>query len=394
MDEQSLPESSLPQEEKTPRRSRARERHQRRKERQTGMVQPLAAPRQIAPKRSYQMPSISISIPASIKSLRYAVYAAAGLAFVVAVIFILGRLRNNTPQSEPNAIWLGDQWTYAPREANDVSGLAAKMRDGHIGTVYAWVALLRPNAAWSDTSKFGGIKPFVQQMRAAYPTAKLYGWLSVGSQNETGGDRLSDPNIQQMVADLSARIVGEFGFDGVFLNVVPIKSGDENFLTLLRKIRASLGDNVPLSVAVPPDWTPTDAGITLPPRIAPGTVWDDPYKQRVALLADQIAVMAFNTGFTSPGDYSAWVAYQLKTYTKAIATLDTSTELIIGLPTYNQLPDHDPNVENILTGTQGVKSGLIQASDTAKFFKGVGLYAEWETDSDEWSQLHQWAEAN
>jgi hypothetical protein len=394
MDEQSLPERALPPEEKAPRKNRARDRHQRRKERSVGMAQPVATPRQLAPKRNYQMPSISIAIPQQIRSLRYAVYAAAGLAFVVAVIFILGRLRNNAVQAEPNAIWLGDQWTYAPRENSDVSDLVSKMQSGHIGTVYAWVALLRPNAAWSDTSKFGSIKPFVQQLRGEYPAAKLYGWLSLGSQNETGGDRLADPNVQQMVTDLSARIVGEFGFDGVFLNVVPVRSGDENFLTLLRKIRATLGDNVPLAVAVPPDWTPKDAGITLPPRIAPGTVWDDPYKQRVALLADQIAVMAFNTGFTSPGDYSAWVAYQLKTYASAITALDTSTELIIGLPTYSQIPDHDPNVENILTGTQGVKSGLLQASDTAKAFTGVGLYAEWETDSDEWNQLRQWAEAS
>ena len=67
-----------------------------------------------------------------------------------------------------------------------------------------------------------------------------------------------------------------------------------------------------LAVAVPPDWTPSDAGIVVPRQIEPGTVWEQSYKQRVALLANQIFVAAYNAGFETAADYSAWVAYQVQ----------------------------------------------------------------------------------
>jgi len=314
----------------------------------------------------------------------------AGAAFIVLVIYVLGRVANTseTPDQETNAIWIGTQWTYDSPDDAALAGLAQRLRDNQIGTIYAFVSLLQPNGTWTDTNRLDAVKAFSDRFKNTFPTVRLYGWLSIGSQGADGNNRLGDASVQQNIADFSQRMIGDFDFDGVFLNVVPVINGDESYLSLLRKVRATIGENAALAVAVPPDWTPTDAGVPIPQQIEPGTIWDESYKQRVALLADQIFVAAYNAGFDTPGDFSAWVAYQVKTFAQAIADLDTTTELVIGVPTYDAAPpDHDPAVENVESAIQGIAAGLTDAGQAAQFVRGIGVYAEWETADAEWLQI-------
>jgi hypothetical protein len=299
-------------------------------------------------------------------------------------------LKNNTNDTglEPNAIWLGTQWTYDNPDDNTLAGLIQHLKDNKIGTAYAFVSLLQPDGSWTDTNKLDAVKGFADRFKKILPDVQLYGWLSIGSQGVDGNNRLGDSGIQQNIADFSQRMISDFDFDGVFLNVVPVINGDENYLSLLRKVRVTVGENADLAVAVPPDWTPTDANIPVPKQIEPGTIWDEGYKQRVALLSDQIFVAAYNAGLDTPNDYSAWLAYQVKTYAKAIADLDTTTQLIIGVPTYAAAPpDHDPAIENPQTAIRGITSGLSDAGGAAQFVRGIGVYAEWETTPDEWNQI-------
>jgi hypothetical protein len=379
-----------PESEENPRKNRARDRHQRRKERSSGMVYPTNAPRsqprQIRPTGSFQIPKIQLPTGSN----RLILYGIAAAAFIVLVIFALGRLKNNnnTPDIEPNAIWLGTQWTYDNPDDAALSTLVQRFNDNHIGTAYAFVSLLQPDGSWTDTNKLDSVKAFADRFKKLMPKVQLYGWLSIGSQGVDGNNRLGDAGVQQNISDFSQRMIDDFDFNGVFLNVVPVINGDESYLSLLRKVRATIGENADLAVAVPPDWTPTDAGIAVPKQIEPGTIWDESYKQRVALLADQIFVAAYNAGFDNPDDYSAWIAYQVKTYAQAIADLATTTELIIGVPTYDAAPpDHDPAIENAQSAIKGITAGLSQAGAAAQFVRGIGIYAEWETTADEWNQI-------
>jgi hypothetical protein len=377
-----------------PRKSRARERHERRKGTQPGMARPInihipqRAPRQLRPAGGFKLPAISLP------QGRTALYIVGAVIFVGLVVLFVGRLRNNAPATEPNAIWLGTQWTYDNPDQEAVTSLGGRLRDHGVGTAYAWVSLLRPNGAWSDTAKFDAVRFFVQQFKQAAPQTKLFGWLSISATDESGANRLGDTKVQQTVADFSQRVINEFGFDGIFLNIVPVADNDENFLVLLRKVRATIGVDRLMGIAVPPDWTPEDGSIPLPPRIAPGAIWQTSYKQKVALLADQIAVMAFNTGLASSEAYTAWVGYQVTAYARALADLDTSTQIIIGVPmSANKMPDHDPLVENVPSATNGIRAGLLAAGDSAKYIKGIGLYAEWDMDNEKWSQVkREWLE--
>jgi spore germination protein YaaH len=368
----------------TPRKSRARERHERRKERGQGMALPsgFSARRQLTPAGGFKLPQIQIP------QNRIVAYAVAGFIFIVAVIFILGRLKNSAPQLGANAIWIGTEWTYQSPDDAKVSTLVQKLVDHRIGTVYAWVSLLQPNNSWTDTGKLDQVKSFVKQFKRLYPKANLYGWLSIGSQGADGNDRLGDSTVQQMIADFSQRMIAEYGFDGIALNIVPVANNDENYLTLLRKVRATIGETGFMALAVPPDWTPANANIPMPSHIAPDTYWEEAFKQRVALLADQLIVTAYSSGLQTPADYSAWVAYQVKAFTVAIADLQTTTQILIGVPTYDaQPPTHDPAVENVQSAVNGIRAGLENAGDGAKFVKGIAIYAEWQASDDDWSKI-------
>jgi hypothetical protein len=311
----------------------------------------------------------------------------AGVLFVL-VLFLLERFAGNAPVVQPNAIWIGTEWTYETHEDADVQGLVQRLRDHHIGTVYAWVSWLQEDETWRGAENFGAVKAFADQFKAAYPESALMGWVSYPVNVGENNYRLDNTELQQNVADFSQRIVTDLGFDGIFLNVEPVWNADENFLELLRKVRTSLGDGVPLAAAIPPDWSPIDAGIPVPPLIVPGTVWDKEYKQSVALLTDQMAVMAYNSGLSDAADYSQWTAYQVKTFAEAIGELGAGTEVVIGIPTYeDELPGHDSVVENVESALIGIDAGLEEAGDAAAYVRGVAIYAGWTTDDLEWLQF-------
>jgi hypothetical protein len=373
---------------------KARERQRRRQQRQQQQEQATPRPsRQLAPSGRVKL---NVNLP-SIRLTRFRLVAGVifGVVVVASVIFLLRQIKPATPDDLPHAVWIGTEWTYESHEAEAITQLVDQWRENDIGAVYAWVSWLQEDGTWRGAENFTNVRAFAQQVKEAYPQVDLLGWLSFPVNLGEDGYRLDDEELQQNIADFSASIVSELGFDGVFLNVEPVWTGDESYLELLRKVRASIGDDVTLSVAAPPDWSPENAGIPVPPLIVPGTIWETEYKQSVALLADQIAVMAYNSGLSSPTDYEQWLAYQVATFARAVSALGQGTELLIGIPTYDaEPPGHDPMVENVESALDGYVSGLQQAGDSSSFVRGVAIYAGWTTDDLEWAQFGAWLNAS
>ncbi len=359
----------------------ARERQQRRKGQQMAQPSPSRkSPRQTARASRLQLPRLRLPVN------RIWVTVIGAFLFVVIVVFGLGQLRPTRVEAGPNGIWAGTEWTYETPVDEFVQAFAQRLKENDIGTVYAWVSWLQEDGNWRGTLNFPNVKTFVDQFRAAYPEATLYGWVSLPVQGGEDGYRLDDEGVQDAVAEFSQRVVNDFGFDGVFLNVEPVWSGDENFLSLLRKVRAAVGIDTLISVATPPDWSPLNPTIPVPPLIEPGTVWDDTFKQSVALLSDELAVMAYNSGLSNPDDYKQWVAYQVETFATAIEPLGEGTHIMVGVPTYDaEPPGHDPLVENIASAHAGFKLGLENAGTAADFVRGLAIYAGWTTDEQEWA---------
>jgi hypothetical protein len=402
MSEPSFPSQSSPD---RPTRGRARARVKRRQQERltrTGsfpVVPPLSGESAPIPRRRpvrgasshirvpgsnrIHLPRINLSID------RVVLYIIGSVVIVVLVVFILGRVRNRPAEGYPNAVWISDEWTYSTPEDEQLASFVDKLRENQVGVVYAWVSQLEPTGSWFGSANFDNVSAFAERFKEAYPDSNLYGWINVPG-SASAGYSLDQPPVQTIVADLSQRIVGEFGFDGVFLNVDPVTNGDPGYLALLRRVRGAIGLDTPMGAAVPPDWTPVDAEIPLPPQIAPGTVWDDTYKQSVALLVDHMTVRTYNTGFASAVDYSEWVAYQVEAFTEAVAELGVTTTLYFGLPTYDASPPlHDPAAENVESAAAGIRRGLNALEENADFVGGVAVYAEWTTDDDEWEAFRR-----
>lgn len=389
-----------PPDDSTPRRGRARERQQRRRERRQHVMpasgRSTKKPRQISVPGGFKMPNVNLS------QGRNLLYIVGGLLFVIGVIVVLGLFKDNTAPTDPNALWIGTEWTYDNPSNEDVLAFSRRLREHRIGTVYAWVSWLKPDGRWSgrsdDTNEFAdvqaSVQAFVEQFKLVYPEARLYGWVSVPTDTLGIPARLGEPDVQQAIASFSRRVIDELGFDGVFLNIETVWDGDEDFLAVLRRVRSTLGTQIPISVAVPPDWSPLGVDIPVSSSILPGTAWAKEYKQGVALLVDEIAVMAYNSGLTSVADYAEWMAYQVRAFSQAIDELGTDTDLVIGIPTYDaELPAHDPAVENIPSALNGIQLGLNAAGDAARLVRGLAIYASWETDDDEWAQFQRgWIE--
>lgn len=356
---------------------------------QTQPVQRLRAS-QVSVPGGFQLPKFDFK--------RYGIYAYIGAAvlIVLGVIIFLGLFKNDPAPSFPNAIWIGSEWTYESPEPAQIVEFAEKLRTNRIGTVYAWVSFLKGDNEWSgiaaSTHTFEEVEAnvisFVSQFRAVYPQANLYGWVSFPV--DIGGTyRLSDPDVVAKIAEFSGRVVKDMGFDGVMLNAEPVWNANaDDYITLLQAIRRTIGD-APLAVAVFPDWSPAEANIPKPPQIAPGTEYSVGFKQSIALMVDEIMVMAYNSDLSTPPDYVEWVAYQTQAYAKAVADVEGGASVRVGIPTYADAPAHDTTVENIPSAISGVIKGLEQAGDAARVIDGVAIYASWETDEDEWRLFDQ-----
>ncbi len=332
---------------------------------------------------------MSITLPqVRIPVVRLVTGLALGVILLVGVVVFLRSLKPAEAEILPNALWLGTEWTYEEHEARDIRSLAERLRENEIGTVYAWVSWLQGDVTWRGAERFNRVKAFATQLKDEWPELELHGWISLPVNLGEAGYRLDDQELQQAVVDFCSSVVRELGFDGVFLNIEPVWDGDEHFVELLRKVRLRLGESVPVSVAVPPDWSPVDAGIPVPPLILPGTVWSRDYKQNVALLSDQMAIMSYNSGLSAATDYETWMAYQVQTFSEAVSELGEGTRLMIGIPTYDaEPPGHDPEVENMISALNGLRAGLAAAGPAAEWVQGAAIYADWTTDAAEWEQF-------
>ncbi len=308
---------------------------------------------------------------------------AAALTVILALLVLL---RPKEPIGH-NAIWIGIRWGEEVHTDDEVESLARLLHAEGIDVVYVWTSWLQDDGTWSETT-FENMAAFVEQFKRYYSDARLDAWI--GIPVELPDYRLDDEDIRAEIAAFSSQVLSTFGFDGIHLNAEPVWNGDEYFPVLLREVRQAIGEDIILSVAVPPDWNTGVPGIPAGPYTTADAHWSREYKQRVAFLSDEIAVMAYNSGLSTPEEYQIWMAYQVSQFAGALSPLGVDTQLIFGIPTYDaEPPGHDPAAESVPAAISGIKQGLDAVGAAAQLVRGVGIYAEWSTDAAEWTAYRQ-----
>jgi hypothetical protein len=249
----------------------------------------------------------------------------------------------------------------------------------HHGIVYAYPHLIPFDSAGRlPLHNREQMRAFLASARRVAPNMKLLPWvggLRVGYKRSRAGTiDLGDlGQRQRMVAE--CRGLMDEGFDGIHVNVEPIANGDDDYLALLRALRAAVGTGI-LSLSA------TRPG-PMAPAFAPNFFWTADYYARIADSADQVVLMTYDTAIPTPSLYRRYVAYAARTVTANLAR-SHRTRVLVGIPTYDETGlMHRKGVETPENALLGVVSGL--RGRTGGTFEGVALYAEWTTDPEDWA---------
>lgn len=283
------------------------------------------------------------------------------------------------------AAWIGIEWAMEPHTGAEIRQFAAELQSRRIRYGYFYVSYLKPDGTFNPT--FAHAADFTRRMREAAPDTVLLAWVGVPIQgeNEAGEtiNRLESAATRAQIASFAAMTVRDLGFDGVHLNAEMAHDGDTAFLSTLSDIRRELPDGAMLS-------TTTHAlrlirPVTFVPYPSVAHHWSTDYLRDVAALADQVALMAYDSGLPFPADYRRWMAYQVRESTVALA--DSPAQLIIGIPTSEEwTPSHQTQGETLDAALWGLQAGLAE-STAADRLKGIAVYPDWETSAGEWERI-------
>ncbi len=283
-----------------------------------------------------------------------------------------------------NAVWLEHRWLEREQPGEKMEMLFASLQ-AH-GIRYVFPHLIPFNSAGRlPLHSREQMRAFLQTARRVAPELRLLPWiggLRVGYKRQRAGSiDLADLGQRQRIVAECRGLIDE-GFDGIHVNVEPVADGNVDFLALLRVLRTAVGADRVLSVsAIRP------GPFALP--FAPNFLWTPEYYGRVGGIADQIVVMAYDTGLPTTPFYRRYVSWASRRTTRALVGASPSVRVLIGVPTYDPTGlMHRRGVETPENAIPAIVAGLRGVGGGGTF-EGIALYAEWTTDAAEWASYER-----
>jgi len=278
-----------------------------------------------------------------------------------------------------NAVWLEHRWLERPHPEPEMVELLEMLHRRGIAYAYPHLIPFGEGGTLSAHDR-EQMRAFLTVARRVAPDLRVLPWvggLRVGYRRQRSGTiSLSDLTQRQRIVAEVRGLMDE-GFDGIHLNIEPINNGNVEYLALLRALRTAVGPGRVLSLAAT---RPGPVGIPL----APNFVWSPDYYARVAAVADQIVIMAYDTAIPTPPLYRRYLAWATASVAGALVASGSDARVLMGVPTYEDYGlMHRAGVETLDNALLGVVDGLrgLGAGGT---FEGVALYAEWTTDPQDW----------
>jgi hypothetical protein len=279
-----------------------------------------------------------------------------------------------------NAVWLAHRWLEKEHTTEQMETLLSGLARRGVTYVYPHLIPFDSSGRLPRHNR-EQMRSFLAVARRVAPEIKVLPWvggLRVGYKRTIQGTvDLADMRQRQMIVAECRGLVDE-GFDGVHVNVEPIAEGNSDFLALLRAIRTAVGPDRILSLSA------TKPGpISLP--VARNFFWTKAYYESVGAVADQIVVMAYDTGLPTPLLYRRYVSYAADKVTSELVLSHARARVLIGIPSYDETGlMHRAGVETLENALLGCVAGLRGVGGGGTF-EGVALYAEWTTDPEEWA---------
>ncbi len=288
--------------------------------------------------------------------------------FLAAAWFVFGVHKESRFTPPQLSFWMEHAWSEGTLK--DFSLLHSQLQKVNASDLYFHVGPLSPEGQLADDLNI--FKPGMDAL-----DTENYAWIGqVRSEID-----LENPEVRQGIINSSKWLMTQ-GFDGIHVDIEPVRPDDEAFYLLLEEMRLAL-PGVKLSVAMD-EWQPhaiSQIVATLFERKIE-SYWHSEQVRRVAASVDQMVVMTYDTTFHDPALYTWWVEQQTIALSK---TLPEGKELYIGIPAYEE--GVDPLAENIRTGLEGYARGLTNLRSKAGKITGVAVYPYWELDDEEWNLL-------
>jgi hypothetical protein len=276
-----------------------------------------------------------------------------------------------------NAIWLRRHWMHEGPDPAEIAALVDSLRARGIRRIYPFLGPMDRDGwpGWRSNARLVRYVPeragaFLAEIKRIAPEIRVIPWTG----GNLGADVHLEDEAQRRAFAAHARRLVALGADGVQLNVEPLPSRTPGFRKLLREVKAAIGDRT-LSIAAYPPPTPLHP--------FPDVHWELPFLHDVCMDADELAVMAYDTGVRSAPVFTQLVS----TWTRElVAALPAGgCEWLMGVPTYDDDTGyHRPDVETIERSLDGIVSGL-RAAGRPEHFRGVAIYASFTTDEAKWS---------
>ena len=278
-----------------------------------------------------------------------------------------------------NAVWLEHRWLERGHPGAEMEELFSSL--SRRGITYAFPHLIPFNSAGRlPLHNREQMRALLAVARRVAPEVKVLPWVgglrSGWRRARSGTIDLDDMGQRQRMVAECRGLVDE-GFDGIHLDVEPVDDGNDEFLSLLQALRTAVGSKALLSIsAIRPG----------PFRLlfAPNLFWTPDYYGRVGALADQVVVMAYDTGLPTSALYRRYLAYAARSVTEEMLRSNARARVLVGIPTYDESGFmHRAGVETPENALLGVVAGLRGVGGGGTF-EGVAIYAEWTTDESEW----------
>jgi hypothetical protein len=275
---------------------------------------------------------------------------------------------------DDNGLWARRVWLHQAQDDAALDALITTLRARGVTRFYPFLGPPDETGqpGWRDNETLRPVDPTLAaatltRLAERAPDVHLHPW--------TGGvygrdiDLNDLPRLTRWIDAVMA-----LPLHGIQINVEPMPE-QAAFLDLLHAWKARLGDRT-LSVAAYPPPTPQHP--------FPDVHWSLPFLREVCLIADELAVMAYDTALTEPQAYTALVAE----WTRALGTLPPPEEggclIWIGVPAYeDDVGWHRPDAETLAAGLAGVNRALDERWPA--HVRGVAVYASWTTDAAEWA---------
>jgi hypothetical protein len=323
--------------------------------------------------------------------LRWTGWAAAYVLGLVALVFagawVWWQPEPVARGTEANALWARHQWVGEPHSDAEYRALGTLLKRNRITDVFFHAGPFEPDGT-VPAAKYRYARQLIGAMREYAPGVRAQAYLGqIRMVDGKGVIDLDDAAVRARVVRTDAVFL-DLGFDGIHYDFEPIYPDDHAFLTLMdrtRELTRSRGKVLSVALEQP---TLLDAAQPVYKALLPrgGTSWHYPprptkdFLRAVAGRADQVAIMTYDVTLPT----RALAGWHFARHTRmTLELIGDRTTVFMGVPTYRPLVEWS---EDLSVALRGVRRGLDDLKRPPKRPYGVGVYADWTTDSEEWAR--------